>query len=98
MTNLTRKGLPKHKEVHESHKSLKFPESLSVNEIPYNDYIFVSDSQETKPIKEQFRFAKDYDSFFVSKKDLEHGDITHVYAIEGTVPYNDKRAILLRRK
>lgn len=34
MTNLTRKGLPKHKEVHESHKSLKFPESLDVNETP----------------------------------------------------------------
>lgn len=49
---------------------------------------FVSDSQDTEPIREHFGDkAEHYGAFFVAVSD---GDYTKVWGMLGTVPYNDK--------
>ena len=49
---------------------------------------FVSDSQDTAPIKEYIGdSASGYDAFFVH---VENGDYTEVWGICGIIPYNSK--------
>lgn len=61
-------------------------EICKVSDIP-EDFIFVSDLQDIKPIREQFKEAKDYSSFFVSMAELERGALTFVYGLTGNIPY-----------
>jgi hypothetical protein len=59
----------------------------SVGALP-KDLRFVSDSQDTAPIKEYIgESAQGYDAFFVSIKD---GEYREVWGIVGIVPYNTK--------
>jgi hypothetical protein len=51
------------------------------------EYAFVSDSQDTAPIKDSIPSAKDYDSFFVLTAD---GDFVEVWGMIGIVPYKSK--------
>lgn len=51
------------------------------------EYAFVSDSQDTAPIKDFIPSAKDYDSFFVLTVD---GDYVEVWGMVGIVPYKSK--------
>lgn len=69
-------------------------EIVKVSEIS-DDFIFVSDSQDTEPIKEQFKEARYYGAFFIPKKDVEYGEITFVYGITGLVPYVWVNAFLI---
>jgi hypothetical protein len=51
------------------------------------EYSYVSDSQDTAPIKADVAGAKDYDAFFVLAVD---GDYTEVWGMVGIVPYHSK--------
>jgi hypothetical protein len=51
------------------------------------EYSFVSDSQDTAPIKESVPDAKNYDAFFVLSGD---GEYTAVWGMVGIVPYRSK--------
>jgi len=51
------------------------------------EYSFVSDSQDTAPIKADVAGAKDYDAFFVLAVD---GEYTEVWGMVGIVPYRSK--------
>ena len=70
-------------------------EIIKVSEIS-EDFIFVSDSQDVEPIKDQFNNAKEYSGFFVSKKQLEHGEIDFVFGLYGSIPYMESTACLVR--
>jgi len=61
-------------------------EIIKVSEIS-NDFNFTSDSSDVEYIRSIFKKAKDYSSFFVSQKDLDHGEITFVYGLTGIVPF-----------
>ena len=77
-------------------QTIKRDPSLRVDQLL--DYQFVSDNQDTAPLIEQFPASKDYSGFFVSKKDLEHGEITHVYAIHRSIPYLNDLAYLFEQE
>jgi hypothetical protein len=51
------------------------------------EYSYVSDSQDTAPIKDAIAGAKDYDAFFVLAVD---GDYTEVWGMVGIVPFRSK--------
>jgi hypothetical protein len=51
------------------------------------EYTFVSDSQDTAPIKADIAGAKDYDAFFVL---LGDGEYTEVWGMAGIVPFRSK--------
>ena len=61
---------------------------VSVAQIP-DSFDFVSDSQEVEPIKQSFKKAKEYDSFFVR---AENGGYVSIYGMVGCVPYLSKLA------
>ena len=54
-----------------------------------DEYNFVSDSQDTAPIKASVAGADAYDAFFVLVGD---GDYTEVWGMAGIVPYKSKLA------
>ena len=56
------------------------------------EYTFVSDSQDTAPIKDSIAGAKDYDSFFVLAAD---GDYQEVWGMAGIVPLKSKLVLQL---
>jgi hypothetical protein len=58
---------------------------IGVDKLPNKDYIFVSDSQDTKEIKSCIgRKTYGFDSFFVLVRD---GDYLEVWGMKGIIPY-----------
>jgi len=75
--------------------SQKFLNVVCLEQCKFDDgFVFVSDSQDVRPIKEYFgEIAEDFDAFFVKVGD---GDYVEVWGIHGIIPDLNKTAYQIK--